>query len=1091
MVPFLPTARRSAVAVLLVTGLTTGLGVVTATSAVAAPAKPSTATVTTTGESKAEKGGLGERDRELLTEARQKQAKQVTLLFATPLKGTAAVVTQIQAAKGFVGYRNDALGYVRATVPTAAVERLAASSSVSAVDLMDTIQVEDPRIDEKAATKAVAASPEPVLGRQPATNPYMPINETGVAALRTNNPTQDGRGVTIGILDSGVDLDHPALQKTTTGERKIVDWVTAVDPLLEGDASWRAMLTSVTGPSFTVGASTYKAPAGTFLFNRFAESITAASEPGGDINRDGDTTDTFGILYRASDGAIWVDQDQDLDFTDAPIMRPYNQGFQVGHFGTDNPATEIQESSPFVVEIRKAVDLTPAGLPGQTADFVNIGIVEDAHGSHVAGITAANGSAIADGAAPGAKIVSSRACTWGGGCTNVALTEGMIDLVANRHVDVVNMSIGGLPQLNDGNNVRAQLYTRLIAAYGVQLFISAGNSGPALNTIGDPSLADDVVAVGSSISKATWKANYGSLVQVDQNLHNFSSRGPREDGGLAPQVVAPGSAVSTVPRWLKQPDVAETSYRLPIGYAMFNGTSMASPQAAGAAAVVLSAARQRGIPVTPASLRKALFSSATPIPGVPVTAQGMGLINVSKALGVLGNVPTTPRYLVSAPVCTPLSDFLATPNSGTGVYNRCTAAEGGQVVGQAKTYQVTVTRVGGPAGARTHAVSLRGNDGTFAVTPSQVSLTPGKPVVLTLTAKPTTEGLHGTILQLDDAGSPGIEGLSLHTVVASRTLPATTYATSLKSSVDRNATQSLFVDVPEGTRALQVVLSGLTAGSQTRFIATDPYGIPQDSTSSLDCYTSFGTSTCKGDARAYLDPIPGTWELTLESRRTTPTLRNPFVLSVAAQGVTVSPSTVTLPSAKVGKPAPVSWTVSNPFGPTAITAAGGPLGSALSLRPSIADFDQVEYEVVVPPGSTRFDASIGSTSDLGADLDLYVFDGSGALVGQAADGDSEEAVSIADPAAGTYTVLVDGYFVPAGTTDYDYRDVVVSPAYGTLSVPAVATTLPKGGSTTITGSIVAQQSVPAGRQLFGQLQVLNSRGALLGTGDVIVAALTP
>ena len=98
-------------------------------------------------------------------------------------------------------------------------------------------------------------------------------------------------------------------------------------------------------------------------------------------------------------------------------MRPYKEQFQVGHFGTDNPATaEVVETMPFVVEFREDVDLTPAGQPGAMADFVNIGIPEDAHGTHVAGITAANGlfGGKMDGAAPGATIVSSRACTWGG-----------------------------------------------------------------------------------------------------------------------------------------------------------------------------------------------------------------------------------------------------------------------------------------------------------------------------------------------------------------------------------------------------------------------------------------------------------------------------------------------------------------------------------------------------------------------------------------------------------------------------------------------------------------------------------------------------
>ncbi|CAM5441893.1 S8 family serine peptidase [Streptomyces tanashiensis] len=159
------------------------------------------------------------------------------------------------------------------------------------------------------------------------------------------------------------------------------------------------------------------------------------------------------------------------------------------------------------MEIRKDVPMDPLGgtWVGQKRDFVNIGLVESSHGTHVAGITAANGlfGGKMSGAAPGAKIVSSRACTWSGGCTNTALTEGMTDLVVNRGVDIVNMSIGGLPQQNDGDNVRSRLYTRLIDQYGVQLVISAGNEGPGINTIGDPGLADKVISVGAAVSKET------------------------------------------------------------------------------------------------------------------------------------------------------------------------------------------------------------------------------------------------------------------------------------------------------------------------------------------------------------------------------------------------------------------------------------------------------------------------------------------------------------------------------------------------------------------------------------------------------------
>ena len=90
--------------------------------------------------------------------------------------------------------------------------------------------------------------------------------------------------------------------------------------------------------------------------------------------------------------------------------------------------------------------------------FVNIGIVSAQHGSHVAGIVAANGlfGGAMTGAAPGAKIVSVRVCLFIAGCTAHALIEGMIYAAKQANVDVINMSIGGLPALNDGNNARAR-----------------------------------------------------------------------------------------------------------------------------------------------------------------------------------------------------------------------------------------------------------------------------------------------------------------------------------------------------------------------------------------------------------------------------------------------------------------------------------------------------------------------------------------------------------------------------------------------------------------------------------------------------------
>ena len=109
---------------------------------------------------------------------------------------------------------------------------------------------------------------------------------------------------------------------------------------------------------------------------------------------------------------------------------------------------------------------------------------------------------------------------------------------------------------------------------------------------------------------------------------------------------------------------------------------------------------------------------------------------------------------------------------------------------------------------------------------------------------------------------------------------------------------------------------------------------------------------------------------------------------------------------------------------------------------------------------------------------------------QQADGDSEEAVSIANPAAGTYTVVVDGYAVPAGTTAYDYLDVYYSPVLGSVTVPGTTVSLASGASMTVTGSVTAASVPPAGRSLFGEMTVVTDEGAVLGRGSVSITTVT-
>jgi hypothetical protein len=327
-------------------------------------------------------------------------------------------------------------------------------------------------------------------------------------------------------------------------------------------------------------------------------------------------------------------------------------------------------------------------------------------------------------------------------------------------------------------------------------------------------------------------------------------------------------------------------------------------------------------------------------------------------------------------------------------------------------------------------------------------------------------------------------------VVTASPLAAPSYTLTRSGTVQRDSTTSYFVTVPAGATSLEVAMDGLRPGSQTRFLTMHPYGVPLDPHQTTDCYPNYDNpaNVCTPDARSYQAPAPGVWEIEVESRRTSPLLDNPYRLTVSVLGASFDPAVRTVDEAQVGTPVPVTWDVTNNFASFTGKLRGGPLGSALNAKPTIEQGGTRTTTLALGAGVSRLDVSIGSPSDASADLDLYVYR-DGVLVGQSADGDAEESVSLANPAPGTYTFEVDGYSVPSGSTTYSYEDVYYADALGRVSVDDSATVaLPHGATAAVSASVLAAAPAPEGRKLSGRVDLVDGHGSVAGSGSVVIGA---
>ena len=258
---------------------------------------------------------------------------------------------------------------------------------------------------------------------------------------------------------------------------------------------------------------------------------------------------------------VWADTGYDGAGSAVAII---DTGIDGAHASLDDLDDDNSTDDPKVIAF-----YDPVNNPSLTNGTEVFPYDDQGHGSHCAGTTAGTGAPNYEhiGMAPQAFLVGVKVLDAGGSGSFATVMAGMEWTVENRYkfnIRAASMSLGGpgLAEWASSDDDSVNRYANEMMTAGIAIFIAAGNNGVTAQ-IGTPGSAEDAITVGA----------------LDKNsaIAIYSSQGPTEEGRVKPNIAYVGSSVMSV------------AFNTGDQYTDMSGTSMATPGAAGVAALMFQA----------------------------------------------------------------------------------------------------------------------------------------------------------------------------------------------------------------------------------------------------------------------------------------------------------------------------------------------------------------------------------------------------------------------------------------------------------------------------------------------------------------------
>ncbi|WP_341356936.1 S8 family serine peptidase [Rossellomorea sp. y25] len=456
----------------------------------------------------------------------------------------------------------------------------------------------------------------------------------GVEKLHAEGLT--GEGIKVGVLDTGVDYKHPDLKDAYKGGYDFVD--NDNDPMETTYEDWK-----------NSGYGERNPLTGAYYYTHHGSHVSGIIAGTGDNSVDhavtGVAPDADLYVYRVlgpygsgytEDVLAGIDQAvaDDLDVINLSLGASYNNPMYATSIAVNNAV--LAGVTAVVSAGNSGSGLYTLGSPGTAPLAITVGASDTSEN-----VVTAKGTLHADTTLPADLKLLGKGY------------EDNLEELRGQSIPVIDVSLGYESHYNNKNvEGKIVLIQRGITSFVDKITIAYKKGAKAVllyNNIPEEGFIPTYLGEGYqfvptfnlsyeqgnelkkkvSAGEATFSFNeMGQETTEGNKLADFSSRGPaRTTYDIKPEVTAPGVSVfSTIPSYMHGEDqIGKYEY----AYDRLSGTSMASPNAAGVAALLI----QSNPELSPSEVKQILMNTADPLNGdYSVYEVGSGVVDPYEAV---------------------------------------------------------------------------------------------------------------------------------------------------------------------------------------------------------------------------------------------------------------------------------------------------------------------------------------------------------------------------------------------------------------------------------------------------------------------------